>query len=56
LLEYLHLRIRDLLATVTIKPDADRVVLEARQWQNLVDLQARLAAYLRSAGQPHEDD
>lgn len=56
LLEYLHLRIRDLLASVTIKPDADRVVLEARQWQNLVDLQARLATYLRSAGQPHEDD
>jgi hypothetical protein len=56
LLEYLHLRIRDLLASVTIKPDADRVVLEARQWQNLVDLQARLASYLRSAGQPHEDD
>jgi pSer/pThr/pTyr-binding forkhead associated (FHA) protein len=56
LLEYLHLRIRDLLASVTIKPDADRVVLEARQWQNLVDLQSRLATYLRSAGQPPEGD
>jgi pSer/pThr/pTyr-binding forkhead associated (FHA) protein len=56
LLEYLHLRIRDLLNSVAIKTDAERVTLEARQWQNLVDLQARLALYLRSAGQPNEDD
>ncbi len=56
LLEYLHLRIRDLLASVTIKPDAEHVTLQQRQWQNLVDLQARLAAYLRAVGQPHEDE
>jgi pSer/pThr/pTyr-binding forkhead associated (FHA) protein len=56
LLEYLHIRIRDLLNSVTIKPDADRVTLEARQWQNLVDLQSRLATYLRSIGQPHEEE
>ena len=29
LLEYLHVRIRDLLASVAIKPDADQVTLEA---------------------------
>ena len=56
LLEYLHIRIRDLLATVTVKTDAERVTLEARQWQNLIDLQARLAAYLRSVGQPPDDE
>jgi pSer/pThr/pTyr-binding forkhead associated (FHA) protein len=56
LLEYLHVRIRDLLASVTVKPDAERVVLEPRQWQNLIDLQARLAAYLRAIGQPRDDD
>lgn len=56
LLEYLHVRIRDLLASVAIKPDADQVMLEARQWQNLVDLQARLASYLRAVGQPRSDD
>jgi pSer/pThr/pTyr-binding forkhead associated (FHA) protein len=56
LLEYLHQRIRDLLASVTIKPDADHVTLEARQWQNLVDLQARLAGYLRAAGRPHDEE
>jgi hypothetical protein len=56
LLEYLHVRIRDLLASVSIKPDAERVSLDARQWQNLVDLQARLATNLRAVGQPHEEE
>jgi len=56
LLEYLHIRIRDLLASVTIKGAAERVTLEARQWQNLVDLQAQLASYLRAIGNPNEDD
>jgi pSer/pThr/pTyr-binding forkhead associated (FHA) protein len=56
LLEYLHIRIRDLLGSVRIKPDADRVALEARQWQNLIDLQARLAAYLRAVGHPSDDE
>jgi len=52
LLEYLHLRIRDLLASVKIKGPGDRVSLEARQWQSLLDLQARLATYLRSISDP----
>jgi hypothetical protein len=56
LLEYLHVRVRDLLASVAIKPDAERVHLEQRQWQNLIDVQARLAGYLRAVGQPHDDD
>jgi len=56
LLEYLHLRVRDLLASVAIKPDAQHIQLEQRQWQNLIDLQARLAGYLRAIGQPHDDD
>jgi pSer/pThr/pTyr-binding forkhead associated (FHA) protein len=55
-LEYLHVRIRDLLNSVKIKADADRVTLEARQWQNLLDLQSRLAGFLRSIGQPEADD
>jgi pSer/pThr/pTyr-binding forkhead associated (FHA) protein len=56
LLEYMHLRLRDLLDSVKIKADAERVTLEARQWQNLLDLQARLAGYLRSVGQPRDED
>jgi predicted component of type VI protein secretion system len=56
LLEYLHRRIRDLYSTVVVKPDAERVTLEARQWQNLLDLESRLAGYLRAIGQPHDED
>ncbi len=56
LLEYLHLRVRDLLNSVKTKPDAERVTLEVRQWQNLLDVQARLALYLRAIGQPPDDE
>jgi FHA domain len=56
LLEYLHLRIRDMLASVKIKADADQVTLDVRQWQNLIDVQARLASYLRAVGQPPEEE
>jgi pSer/pThr/pTyr-binding forkhead associated (FHA) protein len=55
LVEYLHLRIRELLASVVIKPDAEQVSLEMRQWQNMIDLQARLASYLRAIGRPTDD-
>lgn len=56
LLEYLHLRIRDLLASVKIQADVDQVTLDVRQWQNLIDVQSRLAGYLRAVGQPPEED
>ena len=56
LLEYLHVRIRDLINSVKIKADADQVTLDVRQWQNLVDVQSRLASYLRAVGQPPEAD
>ncbi len=54
LLQYLHLRIRGLLGSVKSKKKSDRVMLEQRQWQNLLDLQDRLAGYLRSIGEPTE--
>jgi hypothetical protein len=54
LLEYLHRRIRDMFLSVKVKPDAERVTLEARQWQNLLDLESRLAGYLRAIGQPRD--
>jgi hypothetical protein len=56
LLDYLHIRVRDLMNSVKAKADSPTVTLELRQWQNMVDLQARLAAYLRSVGQPSDDD
>jgi pSer/pThr/pTyr-binding forkhead associated (FHA) protein len=54
LLQYLHLRIRGLVHSVKSKRKSDRVTLEQHQWQNLVDLQDRLARYLRSIGEPTE--
>jgi pSer/pThr/pTyr-binding forkhead associated (FHA) protein len=55
LIEYLHIRIRDLLASVKIKTPAERVSIELEQWQNLLDLQSHLADYLREIGEPRED-
>jgi pSer/pThr/pTyr-binding forkhead associated (FHA) protein len=53
LLQYMHLRLRGLLQTVR-KERGDRITLEQRQWQNLLDLQAKLAGYLREIGEPCE--
>ena len=53
LLQYLHLRLRGLLQTVR-KQRGDRITLDHRQWQNLLDIQARLAGYLRAMGEPQE--
>ena len=55
LLEYLHIRLRDLLGSVKLKEGEDQVDLSVRHWQNLVDLQSRLATYLRAIGQPPEE-
>ena len=52
LLEYLHIRVRRLLASVKVDDRSERVTLDQRQWQNLLDLQARLATYLRSVADP----
>lgn len=56
LLDYLHIRIRHLLSSVDTDVDFDCVKLDIQQWQNLVDLQARLAEYLRVVGEPDESD
>lgn len=54
LLQYLHLRLRQLILSVRIPPRTDQVVLQQRQWQNLLDLQNRLANYLRQVGEPDD--
>ncbi|MEX0938159.1 MAG: FHA domain-containing protein [Pirellulales bacterium] len=54
LLEYFHLRVRNLISSVKIKAGADRLTLEARQWQSLLDLQSRLSELLRSITDPPE--
>ena len=52
MIEYLHLRVRDMIASVRSEPVNGRVSLEERQWQGLLDIQARLAEYLRAIGDP----
>ena len=54
LLEYLHIRIRHLLDSVEVDTDERRVTLEMARWQHLLNLQARLAIYLRHIGDPGE--
>jgi pSer/pThr/pTyr-binding forkhead associated (FHA) protein len=54
LLQYMHLRMRGLLQSVH-KEKGERVSLEQRHWQNLLDLQSRLADYLRAIGEPGEE-
>ena len=52
LFQYLHLRMRSLIREAKGPGRDDRVVLEQRQWQNLLDLHDRIACYLRSVGEP----
>jgi len=54
LLHYLHMRLRGLIESVRSKGKTDSVTLDARRWQNLIDLQDRLAQYLRKIGEPME--
>ncbi len=51
---YFSLRMRGLIQSVESKGKGDRVTLEQRQWQNLVDLQDHVAGYLRQIGEPGE--
>jgi hypothetical protein len=55
LLEYLHLRIRDLLATVRSTANDERITLDLHQWQNVLDLDAKLSDYLRRIAEPREE-
>jgi hypothetical protein len=62
LLEYVHQRIRDLLNSAAMPKDGEaknseatdreKVQLDVRQWQSLLDLQARLSEYIRRVSDP----
>jgi predicted component of type VI protein secretion system len=52
LFQYLHLRMRSLIQGAKGPGRDDRVVLEQREWQNLLDLHDRIACYLRAVGEP----
>ena len=55
LLEFFHLHIRRLMKSVETGPRSQVVQLNMQQWQHLVDLQARLAEYLRNINRPPGD-
>jgi pSer/pThr/pTyr-binding forkhead associated (FHA) protein len=52
-IEYVHLRLRALISSAHIENDDSKVQLDQRPWQGLLDLQSRLASYLRSIGDPN---
>lgn len=56
LIEYIHIRLRHLLQTVSCDDKEERVALDFRQWQNLLDLQGRLADYLNAIGNPRDEN
>ncbi len=54
LLEYLHLRTRQLVQSASVDDQEQHVTMSLAQWQDLLDLQSQLAEYLRSIGNPGE--
>jgi pSer/pThr/pTyr-binding forkhead associated (FHA) protein len=52
LIEYIHLRLRELIASAKIKGPNERVLMDYEEWQQLIDVQALLAEYLRRIGEP----
>ena len=51
-LEYLHIRLRSLLNSVNSDDKTEQLQIETREWQNILDLQCRIAEYLRQIGDP----
>ncbi len=49
--EYLHLQSRTLVQAVALPEGTSHVKLDLLQWQELLDLQAQLAEYLRKVGE-----
>jgi pSer/pThr/pTyr-binding forkhead associated (FHA) protein len=51
LMSFLHIRIRSLIQSAS-ESGADRMVLSFHKWQSLIDLQSRLAEYIRKISNP----
>jgi hypothetical protein len=56
LLEYLHLRGRNIVRGAQVDDKIERVTFPLVQWQDFLDLQAKLAEYLRVIGDPLRDE
>lgn len=52
ILEYLHFQLRRILADAEIKQQGEVIEIAARHWQQLIDMQSRLAEYLRQIARP----
>ena len=52
LLQYLHLRMRNLIESAEVSRKTEKASIPQRRWQDLLDLESRLARYLRSIGEP----
>ena len=52
LLEYLHLRTRQLVQSAAVDDKQERVTISLAHWQDLLDIQSQLAEYLRMVGDP----
>ncbi|MBI84409.1 MAG: FHA domain-containing protein [Planctomycetaceae bacterium] len=55
LLEYLHIRVRNVLHSAHTNEDEEMVELEVRPWQDLIDFQARVGGYLRLISDPGKE-
>lgn len=55
LLEYLHIRLRNVLNSVEMDEGEQNIMVGQRQWQDLIDFQSRVANYLRAIGDPHKE-
>ncbi len=55
-LEYVHMRMRNLIAHADPEPNGQIYRFELRQWQYLLDIQARLAEYLRQIVHVNQED
>jgi hypothetical protein len=54
-LEYFHVRVRRLAKSASASRGSEKILLDARQWQELLDVQSRLAEYLRKVAEPDRD-
>lgn len=50
MLEYLHVKLRNLIGAVCVDSRSQQVTLDFRQWQAILELQARVAEYIRQIG------
>ena len=51
LMSFVHIRMRSLIQSAS-ESGPDRMVLSFHKWQSLIDLQSRLAEYIRQISNP----